>query len=216
MLEGPFLVRVIVQYICLLFSLCLHEASHAAMADRCGDPSARFLGRVSLNPLAHIDPIGTVVMPLLMISTGIPLIGWAKPVPVNPGNFRNIRRDQVLVALAGPGANLVLAVAVAILLRIGILLTSVSDLQELIVSPVLGFGFNLVLINLALLAFNLIPVPPLDGSWVLHYFLPPSGQRALEQIGPYGILLVLFLGRPLLAVPFSLLFTLLELFLFWG
>ena len=101
------LAQMLASYLVLLFSLSFHEAAHALMANRCGDPTARLLGRATLNPLAHIDPIGTVVMPMLMMLSNVPfLIGWAKPVPVNPRNFHNMRRDNALVAAAGPGSNL--------------------------------------------------------------------------------------------------------------
>ncbi|MBN2307579.1 MAG: site-2 protease family protein [Candidatus Hydrogenedentes bacterium] len=199
----------------MLFALCIHEASHAAMANWCGDPSARLLGRMTLNPLAHVDPIGTVVMPLLMMTSGSPfLIGWAKPVPVNPLNLRNMRRDQVLVALAGPGANLTAAIVCAVILRIGTIVGGVTTDQELFASPVLSMFLQLAVINVALLAFNLIPIPPLDGSWVLHYFLPPSGQQVLERIGPFGILLIILFGRSLIAIPFKLLLSLILLIAF--
>jgi len=198
-------------YVCLLFALCVHEASHAAMADRCGDPSARFLGRLSLNPLVHIDLVGTVIIPLVIMFTGSRfLIGWAKPVPVNPRNFRNMRRDQVLVALAGPASNLVLAITVALLLRIVILIT--GGQIPVALEPVLTFGLMLAFINVVLLVFNLLPIPPLDGSWVLHYFLPPSGQRMLEQIAPFGILLILLVGRKVIIVPLAILWGLLRQF----
>lgn len=195
---------VLPQYVCLLFSLCVHEASHALMADRCGDPSARFLGRATLNPLAHIDPIGTVVMPLVMMSTGIPfLFGWAKPVPFNPRNLRNIRRDPALIALAGPLSNLVLAVFFAFVLRGVVMISGVAP-DAGVVSTLFTIVFMMVLINFALMAFNLIPVPPLDGSHLLYAVLPEGGKRALEQIGPFGIIIAIFLAQPLLGTPFRI------------
>lgn len=192
---------VLMQYAALLFSLCVHEASHAAMADRCGDPSARLLGRVSLNPLVHIDPIGTVVMPIIMLlMPGGLLFGWAKPVPFNPGNLRNIRRDPVLIAVAGPLSNLLIAIIAVVFLRIVITVVPVDLLIQNQV--LLQIPYYFIMINVLLFLFNLIPVPPLDGHYVLHYFLPPTGQKFLESIGPFGILIAVlvasrYLGGPL-------------------
>lgn len=212
MFQNIDITEVVLGYLCLLFSLCVHEAAHAAMADRLGDPTARLLGRLSLNPLAHIDPVGTVVMPLLMMTSGVRfLIGWAKPVPVNPRNLRNMRRDQVLVAAAGPASNLAMALIVALVLRIAVMMT---DPATAMTSPIFMVFIYMVFINLALMVFNLIPVPPLDGSWVLHYFLPPSGQRMLESVGPYGILIILFIGRPLIQGPMKFLSDLFMKFIF--
>ena len=189
----------LLQYVCLLFSLCFHEAAHATMSNRQGDPSARLMGRMSLNPLAHIDPIGTVILPLLMIVTQVPfLFGWAKPVPFNPNNLKDMRRDPALIALAGPLSNFALAMLFAIVLRVIVLAQGIGTVEELLASPLCQVAFYMILINLALMIFNLIPVPPLDGHHVLYMFLPPSGQRALEQIGPFGILIAIFLARPLL------------------
>jgi len=198
--------EVLLLYLCLLFSLCCHEAAHAAMANRCGDPSARLLGRLSLNPLAHIDPIGTVALPLLMMITGAPfLFGWAKPVPFNPRNLRNMRRDPAVIALAGPAANLLLALLSALVLRALVLALGIDTIAEFKASPLCMVAFSLVGINLILMLFNLIPVPPLDGHHVLYPFLPTSAQRAMERIGPYGILIAIFLAQPVLGTVFPVL-----------
>lgn len=192
---------VLIMYVCLLFALCVHEAAHAAMANYCGDPSARLMGRLTLNPMAHIDPVGTVILPLLGMITGLPyLFGWAKPVPFNPANLNNIRRDPVWIAIAGPASNLLMAIGAAFLLRLVGLTVGYETLIDK--SPIiLDFAFAFILINCILVIFNLIPVPPLDGHYVLHYFLPPGGQRVLEQIGPFGIIIaVLFLARPVFAL----------------
>lgn len=202
-MEPEFLAFVAVQYVCLLFSLCVHEAAHAWTAERCGDPSARLLGRVTLNPLAHIDPIGTVVMPLLMMTTGIPyLFGWAKPVPFNPLNLRNKRRDPVLIAVAGPFSNLLIAITSILVLRAAFAFVGSENLGVVIDSPLFLLANFLISINIILMLFNLIPCPPLDGGHVLYYFLPESGKRVFEQIGPFGILIAIlvasrFLGTPL-------------------
>jgi len=193
------IAEALVQYVCLLFSLCFHEAAHAAMANRCGDPSARLLGRMSLNPLAHIDPIGTVLLPIVMLMSNIGLLfGWAKPVPFNPRNLRNIRRDPALIALAGPLSNLLLALFCAFVLRIIVMAAGISTAHEMLQSPVCQIALFMIIINLVLMTFNLIPVPPLDGHHVLYLFLPPSGQRVLEQVGPFGLLIAIFLAGPIL------------------
>ena len=192
--EGFGILGVLLSYVCLLFSLSFHEAAHAAMANRCGDPSARLLGRMTLNPIPHIDPMGTLILPLVLMFSGSGLLfGWAKPVPFNPANLRNIRRDPVLIALAGPLSNLLLALTFAVLLRLVAMLSGVESPQELIDSPLATLCFMMIILNVVLMVFNLIPLPPLDGHHVLYYFLPPSGQRALEQIGQFGIIIVILL-----------------------
>src|SRR3954469_23779114 len=134
-------------------SLTIHEAAHAWTADRLGDPTARLLGRVSLNPIVHIDPIGTVILPLLAAVSNLPIIGWAKPVPVNMRQLRDPRRDFMLVAAAGPASNILMAVCGAVLAR----WLAVPSFGQ---SPVLQF----VEINIMLAVFNLVPIPPLDGG----------------------------------------------------
>lgn len=208
--------RVLTQYICLLFSLCVHEAAHAVTADRCGDPSARLLGRATLNPIPHIDPIGTVLMPLVMMVFGIPfLFGWAKPVPFNPRNLRNMRRDPALIGLAGPVANLLLAIAAVLVLRMVVWASGIAP-----DAPVFGslfmIVFSLVMINFVLLAFNLIPVPPLDGSHLLYPLLPPGGKRVMEQIGPFGILIAIFVANRILPGPLFFMQDAVLWFAFWG
>jgi len=167
----------------LLISLTIHEAAHAWTADRLGDPTARMLGRVSLNPLVHIDWIGTVLLPLIAAITGAPLIGWAKPVPVNTRNLRHPRRDFMIVAAAGPISNLLQAVAAALLLRV--------VLESGAGQPfVLSLLQRAVLVNLLLAFFNLIPVPPLDGGNVLLGLLPPNLAAAYGQVRQYGIIIL--------------------------
>jgi Zn-dependent protease len=196
-------------YAALLFSLSVHEASHAAMADRCGDPSARILGRVSLNPLVHIDLMGTVVMPIIMLMMpGMLLFGWAKPVPFNSDNLRNARRDPVLIAVAGPLSNLVLLFVSILVMRI--LVTIFPPELGSQYQTLLMFPYFLIFINLVLFLFNLIPVPPLDGHYVLNYFLPPKGQKILNSIGPFGILIAILVASRFLGGPLSYLLTLVD------
>jgi len=201
---------VLIEFVVLLFSLSIHEASHAWMADRCGDYTARYMGRVTLNPIAHIDPVGTLLFPLLQFVTGMPLIGWAKPVPVNSVHLRNPHRDQIYVSLAGPTSNLITAAAsFALLVAMkfsspmanGIIIDMAYTMrvprQSTVLVPLLGLLFFAFVINLALALFNLIPIPPLDGHWLLYELLPYDAARALARVSSYGILIIyalMFLG----------------------
>jgi Zn-dependent protease len=196
------LMRILlIQYPCLLFSLCFHEAAHAWMSNRCGDPSARLLGRLTLNPVKHADPIGTVAMPLIMMVFGVPfLFGWAKPVPFNPVNLNNIRRDPVLIALAGPASNVLLTLITVVLIRGLLFLGDAGALPGDMLIQALLFLLAFAMINLVLALFNMIPVPPLDGHYLLNYFLPPSGQRVMQQIGPMGILIAILVANTVLPV----------------
>jgi Zn-dependent protease len=197
------IASVAIQFAVLLFSLSLHEASHAWTADRLGDYTARYLGRVTLNPINHIDPVGTVLFPILQFITNLPLIGWAKPVPINSAHLRNPRRDQIFISLAGPGSNLA-AAFIAFLLLAGLKLSSPTARgmlmnmifnssiphQRSMLAPLLGMLFFALIINLALAVFNLIPIPPLDGHWMLYGVLPYNAGRAVERMAPYGFILL--------------------------
>lgn len=186
----------ILQFSVLLFSLVFHEFGHAWIALRCGDPTAKDLGRVTLNPLPHIDPLGTVLFPLLQIFTGVPLIGWAKPVPFNRANLRNPRRDDTLIAMAGPGFNMILALVAAVLWRANESLLGGADTG--MAATVYAFG-KLALpvflqINVLLALFNLIPMPPLDGSYLVANLLPPRLSIQFQYFGArWGLLVVLAL-----------------------
>lgn len=204
---SPDLMSSILFYISLLFSLCIHEAAHAAMGTLCGDDTARLKGRLTLNPLSHIDPIGTVLLPGFLILSGSGLLfGWAKPVPFDPSRLNNIRRDPVLIALAGPASNLFLAFLFISLTR----LISITIGLESLPPGLLQFFFMTILLNFILVIFNLIPVPPLDGHYVLDYFLPPGGQRVLRKIGPFGIIIAIFVARPLFDVVVPVLFKFID------
>jgi Zn-dependent protease len=191
---------VAIQFTVLLFSLSIHEASHAWMADRFGDHTARYLGRVTINPLPHIDPIGTILFPLLQFFVpNLMLIGWAKPVPVNSAHLRDPRKDQIFISIAGPVANLLAGtIAFALLAAIKILWPG-GFLELLMVrmpghnsalAPVLLILYYTMVINLALAIFNIIPIPPLDGHWVLYGLLPESAANAFARIGSYGFIIL--------------------------
>jgi Zn-dependent protease len=180
---------IFISFIVLLFSLTIHEMAHAWTADRLGDPTARLLGRISLNPIVHADPLGTIVLPLVALFTQAPLIGWAKPVPVTLRYLRHPRRDYIMVAAAGPASNLALAVFAAILLSI--LPISPHTLGESNVSvPIAAILSRLMALNVLLAVFNMIPIPPLDGGNVLGGLLPRPLARQFDLVRPYGFLLL--------------------------
>jgi Zn-dependent protease len=178
----PSIESILILFAILVASLSFHEAAHAFTADRLGDPTARQLGRITLNPLAHIDWIGTVLFPLVAIYSRLPLIGWAKPVPVSMANLRSPRRDFALIAAAGPASNLLLAGVVSAILAI-----AGGTLGSQMFTAVL---YNLVSLNVMLAVFNMIPVPPLDGGNVLAGLLPEHGARLIDQMRPYGFLVL--------------------------
>jgi Zn-dependent protease len=169
----------------ILLAVTIHEMAHGWVAYRLGDPTAKLMGRFSLNPLRHLDPIGTMVFFLTQT------IGWAKPVPVNPSYFKNPRNDMVWVALAGPGANILLAVLSAVLLRQ--VLGSFWETSGFFMRPVLYMAYVSVQINIGLAVFNLLPIPPLDGSKVLMGILPHGLASSFESFERYGFLLILVL-----------------------
>lgn len=184
-----FLLKLSIMLVPALLAVTLHEVAHGYAAERCGDPTARLLGRLTLNPLRHLDPIGTLALLLLGF-------GWARAVPVNPGNLRRTRQDMVLVALAGPGANLALAIFCALCLRWGVALTDPgpSGAQALQVGEPLTLmaAFGLY-INVILALFNLLPIPPLDGGRMLLNLLPERAAAMLGRIEPFGLVLIVFL-----------------------
>jgi len=189
-LSGIDFPQIFILFVVLLFSLTVHEAAHAWTADRLGDSTARSLGRLSLNPLVHVDPIGTLLFPLLALVANVPLIGWAKPVPVDIRRLRHTRRDYVLVAAAGPLSNLILATIGAVALRL--LPVSPVTLGEANVSVPAASIFSTALqLNVLLAVFNMIPIPPLDGGNVIGGLLPRRMAHRFDSlIRPYGFLLL--------------------------
>ena len=181
--------QIFIAFSVLLFSLTFHEMAHAWTADRLGDPTARLLGRVSFNPIVHADPIGTVLFPLLAIVGGVPIIGWAKPVPVVVSRLRRQRRDYVLVAAAGPASNLALAIVAAVVLA-ALPVSSVVLGESNLSAPVAAFLSLAVRLNILLAVFNMLPIPPLDGGNVLSGLLPQRFATLLDKVRPYGFLLL--------------------------
>ncbi len=202
------ILSILFEFVVLLFSLSLHEAAHAWMASRLGDQTARMLGRVTLNPIKHIDPIGTVLLPLGMLflgSYGRFLVGWARPTPVNTRNFKNYRRDDILTTLAGPLSNLLAACGSLLLL---VTLEKASPLAYAILHgladpelaihapayPAVMLFYMGVQINLSLAAFNLLPLPPLDGSHLVRHLLPYNALRVYDRLGMLSLFLMLMFG----------------------
>ena len=201
--------KIAIWVVPVLFSIVIHEVAHGWVAYRLGDPTAKYMGRLTLNPIPHIDPLGTIILPLILIVLGGPVFGWAKPVPFNPQNFHphvNIRRGSMWVALAGPGSNLILAFIASFVLVF---------LRKFIPLPAAAYMFfsAFVGINLFLALLNLVPIPPLDGSKILWGFLPPKYDPYFMMLERYGffILVILLASGALSHIvlpPFEFLFTL--------
>ncbi|MCP4725060.1 MAG: site-2 protease family protein [bacterium] len=193
-------IRIIIMLI-LFFSIIIHEYAHGWMALRSGDPTAKHAGRLTLNPIPHIDMMGTIIVPAMLVASGTSFIfGWAKPVPVNPMNFRNPRIDNLKVSAAGPASNLILAFILTI--AAGILPKFTAMSSSNVVLTAMSYG---IYINILLAVFNLIPLHPLDGSHVLEYFVPGSflgTYRRIQKTGPVILMLLIasgfLLNRPIL------------------
>ena len=184
---------IIIQFGVVLFAISIHESAHAWMADKFGDPTAKNQGRITLNPIAHIDLIGTIIFPLLLAIAGGPVFGWAKPVMVNPYNLRNPRRANIFISAAGPGSNVISAFAGIVLFLIlknmGVFKGSVGSGIEIL----LYIFFFFIIINIYLAIFNLIPIPPLDGSGILDGVLKGEALYQYQKIKPYGFIILLII-----------------------
>ncbi len=188
--------KIAVMAMPLVFAIVFHEVAHGWVANRLGDPTARDLGRLTLNPISHIDLFGTIIMPLMlfMLTDGRMLFGYAKPVPINPNNFRDPKKGMALSSLAGPGVNIVMAVICSFLLRVvmagleGMIPETVWSWFATPVTLMLGYG---IIINVVLAVLNMIPIPPLDGSRVVYWLLPERQAAVYYRLEPYGTFILM-------------------------
>ncbi len=210
-------VDILFQVISFVFAISVHESAHAWMANLRGDPTARMLGRITLNPIKHIDPVGTLLLPLAAMIAHMPVLGWAKPTPVNPSNFKNPVLDDILTSVVGPISNFAIVLGtisalglIALVSHLGRTIIHVIPLvypnqldvltaqTNSVLMPISLLLYDLAMINIVLGVFNLIPVPPLDGSHVLRHFLPGPLQKAYDTVGWFGLLALVFFGGNLL------------------
>jgi Zn-dependent protease len=193
----PDFLTAAVGMVAFIFSVIVHENAHGLAAERFGDPTARELGRITMNPIPHIDPIGSILLPLAAFLSGIPFLGWAKPVPVNGANLRNPVVHGAYVAAAGPISNFLLALAAAVLwIIVGLVFKHVPGLIESGERSLYFFNTlcsSLIMINCVLAMFNLLPIPPLDGHWILMRYLPPGPREALRSLGRWGFFILILL-----------------------
>ncbi len=189
------LLSSVVGFVVFIFSVVVHENAHGMAAEYFGDPTARYLGRITMNPVPHIDPIGSVVLPIAAFVSGMPFIGWAKPVPVNSANLRNPIVHNAYVAAAGPASNFILAFFGAVLwIIVGLSFKHIPGLMENGERTFLFFNTlcrSLIIYNCILGFFNLMPIPPLDGHWILIRFLPPGPREAIASVGRFGFIILL-------------------------
>jgi Zn-dependent protease len=211
-------IDIVFQIIVFLFAISVHESAHAWMASRLGDPTARMLGRVTLNPIKHIDPIGTILLPAIAMISHFPVIGWAKPTPVDPRNFKHYVRDDIMTSVAGPVSNFLTAALAVVGLtvvahasQVGRLVVfalargaSTGDLAQIMpadagaIVPIGALLYAAMEINVLLGVFNLIPIPPLDGSHVIRHFLSQGALRVYDNIGMWGLVILMFFGSSVL------------------
>jgi Zn-dependent protease len=184
------ILSYVIQFAVVMFAISIHEASHAWMANYFGDPTAKNQGRVTLNPIAHIDLIGTIIFPLLLIAMGAPVFGWAKPVMVNPYNLKDPRRANMFIAASGPGANSLASISFIVLFLILKNFNIINLVNPGIIALIL---FWLILINIFLAIFNLIPIPPLDGSGIIEGILKGEAFNAYQKIKPYGFIILIII-----------------------
>jgi Zn-dependent protease len=225
-------VVIFFEIVVLILAFSVHECAHAWTAMRLGDPTAKMLGRVTLNPLKHLDPIGSVLFPLISLVYGGFLVGWAKPTPVTGRNFKNYRRDDILVTLAGPASNLVSAtIALILLIVVKHLLpagdTAIATAMDIArhapgvateglptLFPIALFLYLAISINLLLFVFNLIPLPPLDGSHILRHFLPYKAAQVYDRMGMFSLIILFLVGGKFIAALFYPLYNIFNNILF--
>jgi Zn-dependent protease len=205
-------IDIVFQLIAFLFAISVHESSHAWMANLRGDPTARMLGRISLNPIKHIDPVGTVLLPAVAMFFHAPVIGWAKPTPVDPRNFKNPVMDDILTSVVGPISNFVVAFGAVFVLAVvklfsplaqQILAQGFATDTDSFLLPLCLLMYEVMVINVVLGVFNLIPVPPLDGSHVVRHLLPAGALRIYDTVGMFGLFILVFWGSRFLSMLIS-------------
>jgi len=196
-------IDIVFQLIAFLFAISVHESAHAWMANLRGDPTARMLGRITLNPIKHIDLFGTLLLPAVAMFLHAPVIGWAKPTPVDPRNFKNPVLDDILTSVVGPISNFVVAIGAVLILAVvklssplgqQILSQGFSTASDSFLVPLCLLLYEIMIINVVLGVFNLIPVPPLDGSHVVRHLLPAGALRVYDMVGMFGLFILVFWG----------------------
>ena len=193
---NDFILNLVIGAVPILIAITFHEVSHGFAAYRLGDPTAKMEGRLTLNPLAHIDILGTVILPIILFLTSGFVIGWAKPVPINPYNFRNPKRDMAISAAAGPITNIILAALSIMIIWIVVFpLSSVvpATIRQTVLSPVYQMLRVSAIINVVLAIFNMMPIPPLDGGRVAVGLLPHRQAESLSKLEPYGFMIIIIL-----------------------
>jgi Zn-dependent protease len=188
--DYSFIQKIIIYAIPILFAITVHEVAHGWIASKLGDQTARMMGRLTLNPIKHIDPVGTILVPALMLMVSPFMLGWAKPVPVDWRNLRRPRQDMAWVALAGPAANLIMLFLWAIIAKL-IIVSGLGNYHYSL--PFITMAMVGITINIVLMVLNMIPIPPLDGSRVLSALLPPRTAMYFNRLEPYGLIIVLVL-----------------------